>query len=183
MLRAGVRRTGAASSADPAAAPGSRVRVALAEPERGSVAVFTVIFAIAVVFLTALILDGGIAMNARERAADIAEQAARAAADNIDVATLRNGGTAQIGPGACPLAGNLVAAYAQGSQAGIDAVTSAVMDSCVAPVGADPVGAVTATVQVTITTRPIIPGVFGSFTETAQASATAQCGINQGVAC
>ena len=51
-----------------------------AERERGSVAVFTVVFAVAVVFLTALIVDGGIAMNARERAADIAEQAARAAA-------------------------------------------------------------------------------------------------------
>ena len=76
---------------------------------------FTVVFAVAVVFLTALILDGGMAMNAKERAADIAEQAARAAADNIDVATLRGTGVAAIGPGACPLAGNLVAAYAQGT--------------------------------------------------------------------
>ena len=57
----------------------------------------------------------------------------------------------------------------------MDAVTSATMDSCTAPVGAD-----TATVQVTITTRPLIPGVLGSFAETAQASATAQCGVNLG---
>jgi Flp pilus assembly protein TadG len=143
-----------------------------ADSERGSVAVFTVVFAIAVIFLTALILDGGIAMNARERAADIAEQAARAAADNIDVATLRSTGTAAIGPGACPLAGTL------GASTGVDAVTSATMDTCTAPVGAD-----AATVQVTITTKPLVPGVLGSFTETAQASATAECGINQGVVC
>jgi Flp pilus assembly protein TadG len=151
--------------------------------ERGSVSVFTVVFAIAVIFLTALILDGGVAMNAKERAADIAEQAARAAADNIDVATLRTTGVAAIGPGACPIAGNLVAAYAQSSQTGVDAVTSAVMNSCAAPAGTGPVGAVTATVTVTITTKPLVPGVFGSFTESAQESATAECGINQGVAC
>ncbi len=149
-----------------------------ADSERGSIAVFTVVFAIAVIFLTALILDGGVAMNAKERAADIAEQAARAAADNIDVVALRLTGKAAIGPGACPLAGTLVATYAQGASTGLDAVTSATMDTCTAPVGAD-----AATVQVTITTRPLVPGVLGSFTETAQASATAECGINQGVAC
>jgi Flp pilus assembly protein TadG len=146
--------------------------------ERGSVAVFTVVFALAVVFLIALILDGGVAMNARERAADIAEQAARAAADNIDVATLRGTGQAAIGPGACPVAANLVASYASDARAGVDTVTAATMNSCSAPVGAR-----TATIQVTIRTRPLVPGVFGGFTETAQASATAECGINQGVAC
>src|SRR5450759_4709566 len=67
-----------------------------ADSERGSIAVFTVVFAIAVIFLTALILDGGIAMNAKERAADIAEQAARAAASNIDVRALRATGVAAI---------------------------------------------------------------------------------------
>jgi Flp pilus assembly protein TadG len=146
--------------------------------ERGSVAVFTVVFAIAVVFLTALILDGGIAMNAKERAADIAEQAARAAADNIDVGTLRSTGLAEIAAGACPLAGNLVAAYAQGTRTGVDAVTSASMDTCTAPPGTH-----TATVQVTIKTTPLVPGVLGSFTETASASATTECGINAGVVC
>jgi Flp pilus assembly protein TadG len=147
-----------------------------ADRERGSVAVFTVVFAIAVVFLTALILDGGVAMNAKERAANIAEQAARAAADNIDITALRNTGVAAIGPGACPVADNVVRAYAAAST-GVDAVTSATMDSCAV------VAANTATVQVTITTRPLIPGVLSSFTETARASATAECGVNQGVAC
>ena len=144
--------------------------------QRGSVAVFTVIFAIAVIVLTALIVDGGIAMNARERAADIAEQAARAAAGDIDVAALRSTGVATIGPGACTLAGQLVQQYARGSSTGVDVVTSAAMDGCT-------VGADTATVQVTITTQPLVPGVLGDFTETAQESATAQCGINQGALC
>jgi Flp pilus assembly protein TadG len=157
---------------------GSRTGGQPAGSERGSIAVFTVVFAIAVIFLTALILDGGIAMNAKERAADIAEQAARAAAGNIDVKALRATGVAAIGAGACPLAGNLVASYAQRASTGVDAVTSAAMDNCVAPIGAQ-----TATVQVTITTKPLIPGVLGSFTETAHASATAECGINLGAVC
>lgn len=146
--------------------------------DQGSVAVFTVVFAIAVIFLTALILDGGIAMNARERAADIAEQAARAAADDIDVAALRATGHAQIGPGACIQAASLVGAYAQGaSVGGVDKVTSATMVSC------NVITADSATVQVTITTQPLVPGVLGGFSETAQATATAECGINQGAVC
>jgi Flp pilus assembly protein TadG len=145
--------------------------------DRGSVAVFTVVFAMAVVLLTALIVDGGIAMSARQRAADIAEQAARAAAEDIDVATLRSTGMAQVGPGACVLAGQLVQRYAQGAGTGVDAVTSAAMDTCQVMRGN------TATVQVTITTQPLVPGVFGQFTETARESATAQCGITIGAPC
>ncbi len=56
------------------------------------------VFAVAVIFLTALIVDGGNAMNARERAADIAGQAARAAANDISPATLRQG-PRPAGPG------------------------------------------------------------------------------------
>src|SRR5258708_37280510 len=96
-----------------------------ADRERGSVAVFTVVFAIAVVFLTALILDGGVAMNAKERAASIAEQAARAAADNIDIAALRSTGVAAIGPGACPVAGHRVRADAPGSRGAGGAASAA----------------------------------------------------------
>ncbi len=177
LSRAAERRSGALGSGGSAPGKQSGGSPSRARPaDRGSVAVFTVIFAIAVVVLTALIVDGGVAMNARERAADIAEQAARSAADDIDVAALRTTGAATIGPGACTLAGQLVQQYAAGSSSGVDAVTSAAMDGC-------QVGAATATVQVTITTRPLIPGVLGDFTETAQESATAQCGINQGALC
>ena len=146
--------------------------------ERGSVTVFTVVFAIAVMFLLALILDGGIAMNAKQRAADVAGQAARAAADTIDVGTLRSTGVAVMAPGACLAAARLVSTYAQRLSAGVDRVTSTAMVRCVAPPGAR-----VATVQVTVSTHPLVPGVFGPFHETASASATTECGITLGGAC
>jgi Flp pilus assembly protein TadG len=146
--------------------------------ERGSVTVFTVVFAIAVMFLLALIIDGGMAMNARQRAADIAGQAARAAADTIDVATLRATGVAEMAPGACGSAARLVAVYGQRLSTGVDRVARTAMVSCVAPPGAR-----VATVQVTVTASPLVPGVFGPFHETASASATTECGITLGGAC
>ena len=146
--------------------------------EQGSVAVFTVVFAVAVVFLTALIVDGGIAMNAKERAADIAEQAARAAAGNIDIARLRTAGIAAIGPGACGLAASLVSAYSQQDSTGVDRVTGATMTGCVATAGTE-----TATVAVTITTQPLVGGLLGRFTESARETATAECGIARGAVC
>lgn len=155
-----------------------RMREAAQRREQGSVAVFSVVFAVAVVFLIALIVDGGIAMNAKERAADIAEQAARAAAGNIDIAQLRTAGVAAIGPGACGFAANLVSAYSQQDSSGVDRVTGATMTSCVATAGTE-----TATVAVTITTQPLVGGILGRFTETAQETATAECGIALGAVC
>jgi len=146
--------------------------------ERGSVTVFVVVFAIAVMFLLALILDGGIAMNAKQRAADVAGQAARAAADTINVDYLRNTGVAVMAPGACGAAARLVSTYGQRLSSGVDRVASMAMVSCVAPTGAR-----VATVQVTVSTSPLVPGVFGAFHETAMASATTECGITQGGAC
>ena len=146
--------------------------------ERGSVTVFTVVFALAVMFLLALVIDGGIAMNANQRAADIAGQAARAAADTVNLATLRSTGAAVMAPGACGSAARLVGTYAQKLSTGVDRVTGTAMVSCVAPPG----GRV-ATVQVTVSTSPLVPGVFGAFHETAMASATTECGITQGGVC
>ena len=62
--------------------------------DRGSMSVFTVIFSVVVFLLAGLLVDGGAAINARLRAADIAEQAARSAADQIDVEHLRATGQA-----------------------------------------------------------------------------------------
>ena len=149
-----------------------------ARGEWGSVTVFTAVFAIAVIFLLALILDGGSALNAKERAMDIAGQAARAAADTINVQVLRASGRAVIGPGACTAAASLVKNYGQVLSNGLDKVTSTTMLSCSAPPGAE-----RATVMVTVSTRPLIPGVFAGFHESAQATATPECGINQGVLC
>ena len=149
-----------------------------ARGERGSVTVFTAVFAIAVVFLLALILDGGSALNAKQRAMDIAGQAARAAADTIDVQVLRSGGVAVIGPGACAAAARMVRSYGRMLGSGLDKVTSTTMVSCSAPQGSD-----RATVLVTVSTRPLVPGIFTAFHESAQASATPECGINQGAPC
>ncbi|NRQ35361.1 Tad domain-containing protein [Nonomuraea sp. NN258] len=46
--------------------------------------VFTVLFSVVVFLLAGLLVDGGAAINARLRAADVAEQAARAGADRVD---------------------------------------------------------------------------------------------------
>ena len=59
--------------------------------DRGSVSLWVVIFAFTTLALLVLVVDGGQAMNAKSRAADIAEQAARAAADDVNVGDLRAG--------------------------------------------------------------------------------------------
>jgi Flp pilus assembly protein TadG len=53
--------------------------------DKGSMSVFTVLFSVVVFLLAGLLIDGGSAINARLRAADVAEQAARAGADQIDL--------------------------------------------------------------------------------------------------
>jgi Flp pilus assembly protein TadG len=64
--------------------------------DRGSAALFVAIFAPAMIFLAGLVIDGGAAIEARQRASDIAEQAARAAAGQCDVAVLRAKGVCRI---------------------------------------------------------------------------------------
>ncbi len=156
----------------------ARGRLIAPRGERGSVTVFTAVFAIAVIFLLALILDGGSALNAKERAMDIAGQAARAAADTIDLRVLRDSGVAVIGPGACAAAASLIKSYGQLLSNGLDKVTSTTMVSCSAPQGSH-----RATVLVTVSTRPLVPGILTGFHESAQASATPECGINLGAPC
>jgi Flp pilus assembly protein TadG len=145
--------------------------------ERGSVTVFTAVFAIAVIFLLALILDGGMAMNARQRAADIAGQAARAAAADLNITAVREGHP-QIAGDACDVVvPKFVSSYATADSSGVDRVLSAQLAGCSGP------GGTTATVAVTVTTQPLVPGVLGSFTMTVTQSATIQCGIAQREAC
>ena len=64
--------------------------------ERGSMSVFTVLFSVVVFLLAGLLVDGGSAINARLRAADVAEQAARGAADQLDVDHLRQTGETRL---------------------------------------------------------------------------------------
>ncbi|WP_336207675.1 pilus assembly protein TadG-related protein [Nonomuraea sp. LPB2021202275-12-8] len=58
--------------------------------------VFTVLFSVVVFLLAGLLVDGGSAINARLRAADVAEQAARAGADEIDIDHLRATGEVRM---------------------------------------------------------------------------------------
>ncbi|NJP64870.1 TadE/TadG family type IV pilus assembly protein [Streptomyces spiramenti] len=63
------------------------------EGDRGSAAILVVIFALTVITLAAFVVDGGLAISNRERAADIAEQAARYAAQDLDEEAIRAGAT------------------------------------------------------------------------------------------
>jgi Flp pilus assembly protein TadG len=71
------------------------------DPEAGMATVFIVVFAVVFLVLAGLVVDGGLAINAREKVADDVEQAARAGSQNLDQASLRNvnGGTVVIDPG------------------------------------------------------------------------------------
>jgi Flp pilus assembly protein TadG len=148
--------------------------------ERGSISVFTAVFAFAVLLLVGLLVDGGDALNGRARAADIAEQAARAAATDLSLQSLRsNAGTVTIdwadtmgNGGPCAIAQRTVDAYKKD----FNRVTSAQMTCARGTLGnpGDPHGA-TVTVQVTV--DPVIPLPFlGTMTLTATQSATAACG-------
>ena len=69
-----------------------RLRELRSRAERGSTALFVAIFAPAMIFMAGLVIDGGAALEAKQRAADIAEQAARAAAGHCRVDLLRSRG-------------------------------------------------------------------------------------------
>jgi Flp pilus assembly protein TadG len=152
------------------------VRRAGRRDDRGSVAVFTAVFAFVVLLLLGLLVDGGDALNARERAADVAEQAARAAVADLSIGDLHDQGTTETvaidWTTACTYAEQTVTDYA--SDAG--GVTGATMAKC--GEGSNPL---TATVTVTVTSTPAIsvpavPGLDSPITMTATQSATAKCG-------
>jgi Flp pilus assembly protein TadG len=140
--------------------------------DRGTLTLFVVLFTPVVVLLAGLLVDGGIAINARERAADVAQQAARAGANDLNVAALRSG-TVELAPGACNVANAFVGKYT-----GIGAI----------PAGCTPVqvnGHPGIKVSATVTVHPQFLGLFGvsSFHQTSYGEATPVCGITQGGQC
>jgi Flp pilus assembly protein TadG len=62
----------------------------------GAAAVGLLLLTPALLGLAGLVLDGGRQLAARQQAADLAEQAARAGADHLDVSALRATGTAGL---------------------------------------------------------------------------------------
>lgn len=60
------------------------------DADRGSIAAYLVVMALALFALAGLVLDGGAALTTHGRAADVAAQAARAGADALDGTSLRS---------------------------------------------------------------------------------------------
>lgn len=80
-----------------AARAGARTRArALRSGDDGSASAFVVGMVLVLFAVAGLVADGGRAVNARVAIMDDAEQAARAGADQVDAASLRNSGIARI---------------------------------------------------------------------------------------
>jgi hypothetical protein len=153
-----------------------RLRREPGSADRGSVTLFVVIFTITALILASMLVDLGSAVNAQERAADVAEQAARAAADTIDTASLRSGNVVIDTATACQNAAAVIARYDQlsGIQAAMQPGAGCVYSGA---------GPRQVTVYVQVVTTPVISTFFGSFTMKAHETACAEFGITEGVAC
>ncbi|MCD0453067.1 Tad domain-containing protein [Actinocorallia sp. API 0066] len=132
-------------------APVSRARIAAAraalrgrQRTRGTFALFTVLWVPSILVMAGLLLDGGMAIHGRQRALDIAEQAARAGADEIDVEHLRDTGEIILLGDACDRALGFVGQFPGDFGAGC------------ALTGADEV-----TVQVTTQVETVFLGIIG----------------------
>ncbi|MER7543674.1 pilus assembly protein TadG-related protein [Actinomadura sp.] len=133
--------------------------------DRGTIAMYTVLFTPVVLLLAGLLVDGGLAIHARQRAADMAEQAARAGANQIDTDALRETGEPVLDPGRARAAAcDLLAAYP-------DEVTASRCDADEQEV------AVTVQISVKPQLLGIIPG-FGEFQLTSGATARPVTGGN-----
>lgn len=67
------------------------IRVGVRRDERGSFTIMVVFWALMSLMLAGLVVDGSLAITERQRVGDIAEQAARAAADDLNPDFLRGG--------------------------------------------------------------------------------------------
>ena len=66
------------------------------EDDRGTVTVFVVGFMLALLLVAGLVFDGGNVLSARRQAANIAESAARAGAQALDVGAARSSGGTRL---------------------------------------------------------------------------------------
>jgi hypothetical protein len=74
-------------------------RLETAGDDRGAMSAFVVVLVVALLLLAGLVVDGGRAVNARALALDDAEQAARAGANQVDLAHLRDTGEVRLDRG------------------------------------------------------------------------------------
>jgi Putative Flp pilus-assembly TadE/G-like len=177
-----------------------RARI-LTRRDRGSVSLWLIIFTLTVLVLLGFVVDGGQYMNARERAADIAQQAARAAVDDLQTGSLRNGHFIINTTTACEQAGvdgatsNGPAAALVSEYAGGSATIEPGPDGCAIgglienqdnqllcetnppPAGGGLGPCVQVTVEITV--NPAIPlGPVGTLTTAVPESASLDCGSN-----
>jgi Flp pilus assembly protein TadG len=126
----------------------------LVRGDRGSATAFGLFLIMVVLVLAGAMIEGGNAMSARGHATDVAQQAARAGADNLDLAALRNDGLVRIDPAAAQTAAR--AFLAQVGETGT--------------VTASPTQV---SVTVTVTRPGILVPILGINTLTVRATATA----------
>jgi Flp pilus assembly protein TadG len=149
---------------------GPRARRDRTRDERGSFTIFVVLWSLVIVMVAALVIDVGLAISQRERAADLANQAARAEAQNLNAAALRETGAPLINadPG-CVEANDYLDAAASSVHYG-----KAVIDSCPVSLAGNSV-----TVTVTLTYSPFVFDLFsGTVTVNESGTATAAVGTN-----
>jgi Flp pilus assembly protein TadG len=97
MITAARRRAPRPAASQTPAPEGRR-----AGSDRGSAAIIVVVFALTLLVLAGFVVDGGLSIANRERAQDVAEQAARYAAQDLDEDALREGtGEAPINHANC----------------------------------------------------------------------------------
>lgn len=122
--------------------------------DRGSATAFGLFLIVVVLVLAGAMIEGGNAMSARGHATDIAQQAARAGADKLDLAALRENGLVRIDPAAAEAAAS--AFLAQVGQTGTVTATPAHVS-----------------VTVTVTRPGILAPILGIETLTVRATASA----------
>lgn len=127
--------------------------------ERGAIGPFVIGIFLAIVAATGLVVDGGAALNARQRLSDAAEQAARYGANQIDLNRLRIDGAVVIDTAAADAA----------ARSFLDAGDYDDVDVQVGP------DAVTVTVTQTVDTQLIM--IVPSFEVEGRATARAAVGI------
>jgi len=134
--------------------------------QHGSFTFAVIFWALMAMMLAGLVVDGGLAISERQRAGDIAEQAARAGADDLDQNELRAGNYVLAG-NACDQATAVVTA------SGLDAsaLTSCVPNGTITLATGQVVP--TMTVHIQIKYSPILIGLVYTGQFIADASATA----------
>jgi Flp pilus assembly protein TadG len=82
------------------------------EDDRGVVTLMLVVFALALLLSVGLVVDGGVKLRAVQQADQVAAEAARAAAQQIDVAGVQAGGAPRLRTADAAAAGQAVLAAA-----------------------------------------------------------------------